>query len=57
MKGYCEEKIILLLIEINSLFNFFVLLNGKKDLKMVLEAAKIRPDMAKSLSAWIGGLK
>ncbi len=31
--------------------------NGKKDLQMVLEAAKLRPDMAKALSAWIGGMK
>lgn len=38
MKGYCEEKIFLLLIEINSLFNFFVLLNGKKDLKMYIDS-------------------
>ncbi len=30
---------------------------GKKDLQMVLEAAKLRPDMAKSLSVWIGGMK
>ena len=37
MKGYCEEKIILLLIEMNSLF-FFVLLNGKKDLKIYTDS-------------------
>ncbi len=30
--------------------------NGKKDLQMVLEAAKLRPDMAKAISAWIGGM-